>query len=64
MMLRYSLGKSEEATLIERAVAKVLDTKEAGGFNFRTKDLKGDKSTKEVGAKIVEVLESLLAERK
>jgi 3-isopropylmalate dehydrogenase len=64
MMLRYSLGKSEEAALIESAVAKVLDSKAQGGFDFRTKDLGGDKGTKEVGDKIVEVLEKLLDERK
>jgi 3-isopropylmalate dehydrogenase len=64
MMLRYSLGKSEEASLIESAVAKVLDSKAQGGFDFRTKDLGGDKGTKEVGDKIVEVLEKLLDERK
>jgi len=60
MMLRYSLGKAHEASLIEAAVAKVLDSKDKGGFDFRTKDLRGEKGSKEVGDKVVEVLESLL----
>jgi 3-isopropylmalate dehydrogenase len=60
MMLRYSLGKGEEAALIEAAVEKVLDSTDKGGFDYRTKDLGGDKSTTEVGDKVVEVLESLL----
>jgi 3-isopropylmalate dehydrogenase len=64
MMLRYSLGRSEEADLIERAVERVLDPVEKGGFDYRTKDLGGQRGTKEVGDKIVEVLEKLLDERK
>lgn len=60
MMLRYSLGCAKEADAIEAAVRKVLDEKDVGGFDFRTKDLGGDKSTTEMGDKIVEVLESIL----
>ena len=60
MMLRYSLGRAEEAELIEKAVAKVLDSTELGGFDYRTKDLGGSRSTSEVGDKVVEVLEGWL----
>lgn len=60
MMLRYSLGCAKEADAIEAAVRKVLDDKAEGGFDFRTKDLGGDKTTSEMGDKIVEVLETLL----
>ena len=60
MMLRYSLGCGREADLIEAAVAKVLDSEDVGGFNFRTKDLGGHKQTAQVGDKVVEVLEGML----
>lgn len=60
MMLKYSLGKGKEAALIEQAVQKVLDSTESGGFDYRTKDLGGQRSTKEVGDKVVEVLKGLL----
>jgi len=60
MLLRYSLGLPELADKIETAVRKVLDDESAGGFAFRTKDLGGQKGTKETGDKIVEVLENLL----
>ncbi|EJD53960.1 3-isopropylmalate dehydrogenase [Auricularia subglabra TFB-10046 SS5] len=60
MLLRYSLGLDKEATAIESAVRKVLDAPNDGGFGFRTKDLRGDKGTKEIGDKIVEVLKGLL----
>ncbi len=60
MMLRYSLSKGHEASLIEAAVAKVLDAQDQGGFDYRTKDLGGERTTTEVGDKIVEVLEGLL----
>jgi len=60
MLLRYSLGLEREAVAIESAVRKVLDTEDIGGHGYRTKDLGGDKGTKEIGAKIAEVLKSLL----
>ena len=62
MMLRYSLGKAAEAELIERAVSKVLDSADVGGFDYRTRDLGGQRDTKEVGDKILEVLEGVLAQ--
>ncbi|KAF8760367.1 BRIGHT, ARID (A/T-rich interaction domain) domain [Rhizoctonia solani] len=52
MLLRYSLGLDKEAKAIENAVRKVLDT-DNGGFGYRSKDLGGDKGTKEIGDKIV-----------
>ncbi|BEI81187.1 hypothetical protein CcaverHIS002_0203470 [Cutaneotrichosporon cavernicola] len=60
LMLRYSLGCSKEADAVEAAVRKVLDSAADGGYDFRTKDLGGDKGTKVVGDKILEVLETLL----
>jgi 3-isopropylmalate dehydrogenase len=54
MLLRYSLGRGAEAELIEKAVAKVFDD------GLRTKDLGGSSGTKEVGDKVVEVLEQML----
>lgn len=59
-MLRYSFGREREAKLVEEAVRIVLDDKKAGGFGFRTKDLGGDKTTTQVGDKVVEVLAGLL----
>ena len=60
MLLRYSLGLEKEAQAVEGAVRKVLDTDDIGGFGFRTKDLAGEKTTKEIGDKIVEVLKTKL----
>ncbi|CAE7185084.1 unnamed protein product [Rhizoctonia solani] len=59
MLLRYSLGLETEAKAIENAVRKVLDT-DNGGSGYRSKDLGGDRGTKEIGDKIVEVLKTLL----
>lgn len=60
LMLRYSLGCSKEADAVEAAVRKVLDSSADGGHDFRPKDLGGDKGTKIIGDKILEVLESIL----
>jgi len=60
MLLRYSFGLEKEAQAVEAAVRKVLDAEDIGGLGFRTKDLAGDKSTKEIGDKIVEVLKTKL----
>lgn len=60
MMLRYSLGRGTEAALIEKAVQTVLDETAVGGFDYRTRDLGGERSTSEVGDKVVEVLAKLL----
>lgn len=58
MMLRYSLGRPNEAALIEKAVAKMFDD------GLRTKDLGGQSGTKEVGDKVVQELEALFAASK
>jgi len=60
MLLRYSLGLERPAKAIEEAVQKVLDTPELGGYGLRTADLGGKVSTKELGDKIVQVLQGLL----
>jgi 3-isopropylmalate dehydrogenase len=60
LMLRYSFGKPKEAQAIEDAVRKVLDAKDIGGFELRTADLKGKATSKEIGDKVCEVLETML----
>lgn len=59
-MLRYSLGRPNEAALIEKAVQKVLDAKDIGGEDLRTRDLGGQSGTKDVGDRVVQVLEKLI----
>ena len=59
-MLRYSFGREKEAKQVEEAVRIVLDDEKAGGHGFRTKDLGGEKTTSQVGDKVVEVLAGLL----
>lgn len=54
MLLRYSLGFESEAVAVEDAVRKVLDA------GFYTRDLKGDKSTVEMGDEICKHLVQLL----
>ena len=60
MMLRYSLGLEKYAQAVEAAVRKVLDAKTTGGFGMRTKDLKGESTTTDVGDKVVQVLKESL----
>lgn len=60
MLLRYSLGLERPAKAIEEAVRKVLDNPELGGYGLRTADLGGKASTKEMGDKVVEILQELL----
>ena len=59
MLLRYSLGRPAEADLIEKAIKKVLDGPELGGYDLRTKDLGGEAGSKEVGDRVVQVIEEL-----
>lgn len=60
LLLRWSLGLEKEAAAIEQAVRKVLDTTDMGGFGVRTGDLGGSATTKEVGDKVLQVLNDLL----
>ena len=60
LLLRWSLGMPKEAAAIEQAVRKVLDSQEIGGFGLRTGDLGGSATTKQVGDKVLEVLDTLL----
>ncbi|CED84450.1 3-isopropylmalate dehydrogenase [Phaffia rhodozyma] len=60
LMLKYSLGRPKEAELIETAVRKVLDSKDVGGEDLRTRDLGGESGTTEMGDRVVQVLERLL----
>lgn len=59
MLLRYSLGRHNEANAIEQAVRRVLDDKSLGGLGLRTKDLGGETGTVEVGDRILLVLKTL-----
>jgi 3-isopropylmalate dehydrogenase len=60
LMLRYSFGMSHEAELVESAVRKVLDGKDIGGLEIRTRDLGGSAGTAEVGDAVCGVLTGLL----
>ncbi|KAE9409985.1 hypothetical protein BT96DRAFT_984312 [Gymnopus androsaceus JB14] len=60
MLLRYSLGLDKDATAIETAVRKVLDSPSSGGHGLRTADLGGKVGTTELGDKIVEALKEVL----
>jgi len=60
LLLRWSLGMAKEAAALEQAVRKVLDSQEIGGFGLRTGDLGGSATTKQVGDKVLEVLDTLL----
>lgn len=59
LMMRYSFGREKEAQLVEEAVRIVLDDVKDGGHGFRTRDLGGEKTTTEMGAKVAEVLAGL-----
>lgn len=61
LMLRYSFCMLREATLIEKAVEKVLDSKDIGGLEIRTGDLGGNATTSEVGDAVCGILKGLLA---
>lgn len=60
MMLRYSFNMHEEADVIEKAVEKVLDSKEDGGLEIRTGDLGGQAGTKEMSEAIQAEVRRLL----
>lgn len=60
LLLRYSLGQAREAQAIEDAVRKVLDAKDIGGLEIRTRDLGGETRCAEVGDRVLEVLDTLL----
>jgi len=52
MMLRYSFNMHREADIVEKAVEKVLDSREDGGLEVRTGDLGGKAGTKEMSEAI------------
>ncbi|CAI7677602.1 unnamed protein product [Penicillium pancosmium] len=54
LMLRYSFGMEEEAAAVEKAVNLTL------GAGFRTKDMRGTTSTKDMGNLVREALQQLL----
>jgi len=62
MMLRYSFGMAMEAEAIEKAVEKVLDSKDVGGLEIRTGDLGGTATTSEVGDAVCAELRNLLSD--
>ncbi|OQO14640.1 hypothetical protein B0A48_00021 [Cryoendolithus antarcticus] len=60
MMLRYSFNMHKEAEIVEKAVARVLDTKGAGGLEIRTGDLGGKAGTKEMSEAIQSEVKRML----
>ncbi|RFU23768.1 hypothetical protein B7463_g12571, partial [Scytalidium lignicola] len=60
MMLRWSFNLKREADAIEKAVAKVLDSKAEGGLEVRTGDIGGTAKTSEMGDAICQVLKGIL----
>lgn len=60
MMLRYSFNMHKQADVVEKAVAKVLDTKEEGGLEIRTGDLGGKATTKDMSEAIQSEVKRLL----
>ena len=60
MLFKYSLHMEKEGRLIEDAVRKVLDSKDAGGYELRTKDLGGSTTTAEMGDGVCKALKTLL----
>ncbi|KAK4552009.1 hypothetical protein LTR86_010686 [Recurvomyces mirabilis] len=63
MMLRYSFNMHEDADLIEKAIANVLDSKEDGGLEVRTGDLGGKAGTREMSEAIQGEVKKLLQAR-
>lgn len=59
-MLRYSFGLQAEATAIEAAVEKILDSRDIGGLEIRTGDLGGKATTTEMGDAVCRVLAEIL----
>ena len=61
LLLRYSLGLTQEAQAVEDAVRKVLDDVQIGGYGYRTRDLGGGGvGTRQFGDKVCEVLREIL----
>ncbi|EMD00393.1 hypothetical protein BAUCODRAFT_28747 [Baudoinia panamericana UAMH 10762] len=60
MMLRYSFNMHHEADVVEKAVAKVLDSKEDGGLEVRTGDLGGKAGTEDMSEAIQGEVRQLL----
>lgn len=60
LLLRYSLGLHAEARLVEAAVRAVLDGRDLGGLDLRTRDLGGVATTSQVGDAVCRVLAGLL----
>jgi 3-isopropylmalate dehydrogenase len=63
MMLRYSFDMHEEAAIVEKAIERVLDSKEDGGLEVRTGDLGGKAGTKEMSEAIQDEVRRLFKQR-
>jgi 3-isopropylmalate dehydrogenase len=59
MLLRYSLGLEKQAAIVETAVRRALDARDAGGLELRTRDLGGAVRTTEMGDQIAAVVREL-----
>lgn len=60
MMLKFSFNMHREAEIVEKAVARVLDSKADGGLEVRTGDLGGKANTKEMSEAIQREVRRLL----
>lgn len=60
MMLELTFEMKKEGAAIREAVRRVLESKEFGGREIRTKDLRGSNTTQEVGDAVTEEVKSIL----
>ncbi|CCG84507.1 protein of unknown function [Taphrina deformans PYCC 5710] len=60
MMMELTFEMQKEGTAIREAVRRVLESKEFGGMEIRTRDLKGSNTTSEVGSAIEAEVKKIL----
>lgn len=60
MMLELTFDMQKEGAAIREAVRRVLESKELGGREIRTKDLRGNNSTQEVGDAVEAEVKAIL----
>lgn len=60
MMLELTFDMHKEGAAVREGVRKVLESKEFGGLEIRTRDLRGNNTTQEVGDAIAAEVKSIL----
>lgn len=60
MMLELTFSMEKEGAAIREAVRRVLESKELGGQEIRTKDLRGNNTTQEVGDAVAAEVKNIL----